>query len=48
MAIFQMAGSNANEVQIALQDRMKELENRSRQEWIMKFLMRRKKHWISR
>ncbi|MBO6185323.1 MAG: efflux RND transporter permease subunit [Chryseobacterium sp.] len=26
MAIFQMAGSNANEVQIALQDRMKELE----------------------
>ncbi|MGE8431117.1 efflux RND transporter permease subunit [Chryseobacterium joostei] len=26
MAIFQMAGSNANEVQIALQERMKELE----------------------
>ncbi|SFN04589.1 hydrophobe/amphiphile efflux-1 (HAE1) family protein [Chryseobacterium oleae] len=26
MAIFQMAGSNANEVQIALQNRMKELE----------------------
>ncbi|MFP3834792.1 efflux RND transporter permease subunit [Chryseobacterium sp. SIMBA_028] len=26
MAIFQMAGSNANEVQVALQERMKELE----------------------